>query len=92
MEGKGYFDGSFLEKFWKENLEYIKSEVDLNYQKVEKFWKENLEYIKCEVDFELPKSGKILERKPGIYQKRGRFELPKSVSNFWKNGDSLRCV
>ena len=34
MEGKAYFDGSFLEEFWKENLEYIKSEVDLNYQKM----------------------------------------------------------
>ena len=34
MEGKAYFDGSFLEEFWKESLEYIKSEVDLNYQKM----------------------------------------------------------
>ena len=55
MEGKGYFDGSFLEKFWKENLEYIKSEVDLYYQKVKKFWKDNLEYIKSEVDWNYQK-------------------------------------
>ena len=34
MEAKAYFDGSFIEEFWKEYLEYIKHDVDLNYQKM----------------------------------------------------------
>ena len=34
MEAKAYFDGSFLEEFCKEYLEYIKNNVDLNYQEM----------------------------------------------------------
>ena len=48
-------------------MEYIKSEVDLNYQKVEKFWKENLEYIKSEVNLNYQKVFQIFGKMVTIF-------------------------
>jgi len=79
MEGKAYFDSSFLEKFWKENLEYIKSEVDLYYQKVEKFWKENLEYIKSEVDFNYQKVFQIFGKRVTVFVVFDRAQVRNSL-------------
>ena len=56
MEGKGYFDGSFLEKFWKENLEYIKCEVDFELPKSGKILERKPGIYQKRGRFELPKS------------------------------------
>ena len=48
-------------------MEYIKSEVDLNYQKVEKFWKENSECIKSEVDLNYQKVFQIFGKMVTIF-------------------------